>query len=99
MTAAARPGYAGAAASTRTPSSSELEAFMQEPLPDILVGPLLRRCDPQRLVLWLVATRPLALRLTLSVNGESHTHDLANATTCLAIGDHAYCHLDRKSVV
>lgn len=93
MTTAARPGYAEAASSTRTPSSPELEAFMQETLPDILAGPLLRRCDPQRLVLWLVATRPLALRLTLSADGESRTHDLDAATTCLAIGDHAHCHL------
>src|SRR3990167_308915 len=35
-------------------------------LPLVLAGPLLRRMEPQRLVLWLVGSQPLSLSLQLS---------------------------------
>lgn len=34
-------------------------------LPDVLAGPILRRCSPERLRIWLVASRPLELVLEL----------------------------------
>tara|TARA_R110001606_G_scaffold74778_3_gene173243 strand:+ start:3939 stop:5858 length:1920 start_codon:yes stop_codon:yes gene_type:complete len=37
--------------------------------PPVLAGPILRRLEPQRLVLWLVASRRLALTLKLFENG------------------------------
>ncbi|KJZ07188.1 MULTISPECIES: alkaline phosphatase D family protein [unclassified Halomonas] len=40
-------------------------------LPAILAGPILRRLSPERLRIWLVASRPLSLTLELSPSGES----------------------------
>ncbi|WP_244179937.1 alkaline phosphatase D family protein [Salinicola salarius] len=48
---------------------------------------------PQRLVMWLVASRPLALQLTLCTDDLSQHHDLESATTRLAVGRHAHLHL------
>lgn len=60
-------------------------------LPDVLVGPMLRRLSPSRLILWLVATRPLTMQLVLYPEQErQQTHALDNAHQCLAIGQHAY---------
>ncbi|WP_404472768.1 alkaline phosphatase D family protein [Vreelandella venusta] len=60
-------------------------------LPDVLVGPLLRRLSPSRLTLWLVATRPLTMQLVLYPKQENQqAHALDNAHQCLAIGQHAY---------
>ena len=42
----------------------------QSPLPAVLVGPLLRRLEPTRLVLWLVGSRELALTLRLAGVGD-----------------------------
>lgn len=64
-------------------------------LPDVLAGPLLRRIEPQRIVLWLVSSRPLAMRLRLLLTDEA-PHDIAldEATCqCLPIGVHAYVQL------
>jgi hypothetical protein len=65
-------------------------------LPWVLAGPLLRRMEPQRLVLWLVGCQPLSLTLQLS-------HAAAPDPQCLAltddrcqviqIGEHAFIHL------
>ena len=38
--------------------------------PAVLAGPLLRRLEPQRLVLWLVGSRQLSLTLRLQVTGQ-----------------------------
>lgn len=68
---------------------------MPGPLPDVLAGPLLRRIEPQRLVLWLVSTRPLTLHLMLHP-ASAPSRDIAlDATTCqcLAVGRHAHVHL------
>lgn len=62
-------------------------------LPDVLVGPLLRRLSPSRLVLWLVATRPLTMQLVLHPEQmEVQTHPLDKSHQCVAIGQHAYIH-------
>ncbi|WP_223160946.1 alkaline phosphatase family protein [Salinicola aestuarinus] len=66
---------------------------MEETLPAILAGPILRRSEPRRLVMWLVASRPLSLTLTLDVADASRQLDLAAATTRLAIGQRAHLHL------
>jgi len=71
-----------------------------ETLPAVLAGPLLRRLEPQRLVLWLAASRPLPLRLQLS-HACHDGHDRLEYTLelddsrCqrLPIGHHAWLHL------
>jgi hypothetical protein len=66
-------------------------------LPDVLAGPILRRLTPQRLVLWLAASRPLTLRLQLFEEpGEPATRDIeltAEHRRVLAFGAHAHVHL------
>jgi hypothetical protein len=61
------------------------------PLPAVLAGPLLRRLEPTRLVLWLVATRPLALTLRLQGVGDIPLD--ATKCTVIAVGRHAFVHL------
>ncbi|SFQ01522.1 alkaline phosphatase D family protein [Pseudomonas borbori] len=58
-------------------------------LPDVLAGPLLRRLEPGRVVLWLVASRPLALQLCLN----EQCHPLAEHCRQLPLGRHAVLHL------
>lgn len=63
-------------------------------LPDLLAGPLLRRLEAQRLVLWLVASRPLTLTLELDWPGGSLRQTLdAPHCQCLPVGRHAWLHL------
>ncbi|HEY1028898.1 MAG TPA: alkaline phosphatase family protein [Pseudomonas sp.] len=64
------------------------------PLPDVLAGPLLRRMEPGRLVLWLVASRELSLHLWLQADGEQQ-RSLALDEHCqrLPLGRHAVLHL------
>lgn len=61
------------------------------PLPAVLVGPLLRRLEPTRLVLWLVGSRELALTLRLAPVGDL----VLDATQCqvIPVGSHAFVHL------
>ena len=40
-------------------------------LPDLLAGPLVRRVDPERILLWLVASRPLQLSATLQPHEQA----------------------------
>ena len=63
-------------------------------LPDVLAGPLLRRLEPTRLVLWLVASRPLPLQLCLQAEGEPE-RVLALDKHCrqLPLGRYAVLHL------
>ena len=67
---------------------------MDDALPDVLVGPLLRRISPTRLVLWLVATRPLDMSLVLfpGRSDEQRFH-LNDHHQCLPIGRYAFIHL------
>jgi hypothetical protein len=59
-------------------------------LPAVLAGPLLRRLEPQRLVMWLVGSRPLTLTLRLPESDH-----LLNEQQCqvVAVGRHAFIHL------
>ncbi len=60
------------------------------PLPPVLVGPLLRRLEPTRLLLWLVGSR--ALTLTLRLQGIDIRFD-AGQCTIIPVGTHAFVHL------
>ena len=67
---------------------------LHTPLPAVLAGPLLRRLEPGRLVLWLVASRELSLQLWLHPDGEE-PRTLALDAHCqqLPLGRHAVLHL------
>ncbi|MFK9081235.1 alkaline phosphatase D family protein [Pseudomonas neuropathica] len=60
-------------------------------LPPVLAGPLLRRLEPTRLVLWLVGSR--ALELTLRLQGVGDIRLDAGQCTVVAVGTHAFVHL------
>ncbi|BBI59148.1 hypothetical protein HSBAA_04540 [Vreelandella sulfidaeris] len=63
-------------------------------LPDILVGPLLRRISPTRLVFWMVATRRLNMALVLRPGqSEAESIDLVHHRQCIAIGQRAFMYL------
>lgn len=60
----------------------------------VLAGPLLRRLEPRRLVLWLIGSRELAFTLRLEVAG--HTRDIAldqGQSTVVPVGRQAFIHL------
>jgi len=61
------------------------------PLPPVLAGPLLRRLEPTRLVLWLVGSRELALTLRLQGVGDMPLD--AGKCTVIPVGRHAFVHL------
>jgi hypothetical protein len=65
-------------------------------LPLVLAGPLLRRMEPQRLVLWLVGSQPLTLNLQLT-HGEAadSQHYPLQGDSCqvVQIGEQAFIHL------
>lgn len=60
-------------------------------LPPVLVGPLLRRLEPTRLVMWLVGSR--ALSLTLRLQDRDAIHLDASQCTVIAVGAQAFVHL------
>ena len=64
-------------------------------LPPVLAGPILRRLEPGRVVLWLVGSAPLALTLVLAPRGGTAQRLALDAQRCrvLRIGVHAYIHL------
>ena len=64
-------------------------------LPAVLAGPMLRRLEPQRLVVWLVGSRTLQLSLRLQLpTGETLAIDL-DAQHChvVPVGRQAFIHL------
>ena len=61
------------------------------PLPAVLAGPMLRRLEPARVVLWLVGSRPLSL--TLRVQGMEDILLDDGKCTVIAVGRHAFVHL------
>ncbi|MGM1053774.1 MAG: alkaline phosphatase family protein [Pseudomonadota bacterium] len=65
------------------------------PLPDVLAGPLLRRLAPEKLVLWLAASRPLDLTLILAPAGETTRRVAIDDDHCrrVPVGRHAWLHL------
>jgi len=60
-------------------------------LPPVLAGPLLRRLEPTRLVLWLVGSRELTLTLRLQGVGDIPLD--AGKCTVIPVGRHAFVHL------
>ncbi|WP_229408736.1 alkaline phosphatase family protein [Massilia yuzhufengensis] len=66
-----------------------------ERLPPVLAGPLLRRLEPGRLVLWLVGSAPLALTLVLAPEAGAPLRLQLDARNCrvLRFGRHACVHL------
>ena len=72
--------------SVTLPSPAQLHS-----LPPVLAGPLLRRLEPARLVLWLVGSR--ALQLTLRLQGVADIRLDAGQCTVIAVGTHAFVHL------
>ncbi|MCU1779955.1 alkaline phosphatase family protein [Pseudomonas sp. 14P_5.3_Bac1] len=63
-------------------------------LPAVLAGPLLRRLEPRRLVLWLVANRELSPTLRLHV--AEHSRDIRldqGQCQVVPVGRHAFIHL------
>ncbi|WP_445261825.1 alkaline phosphatase family protein [Pseudomonas sp. EA_35y_Pfl2_R5] len=68
----------------------------QADLPLVLAGPLLRRMESQRLVLWLVGSRSLALTLQLSHGDASAPQRLSltgDSCQVIQIGEQAFIHL------
>ncbi len=64
-------------------------------LPAVIAGPMLRRLEPQRLVIWLVGSRALSLTLKLQVpQGKSQAIDLdAQHCQTVPVGRNAFIHL------
>ncbi|OPA97829.1 hypothetical protein BFW87_06000 [Pseudomonas fluorescens] len=63
-------------------------------LPAVLAGPLLRRLEPKRLVLWLVGSRELALTLRLQATGQTREITLDQGQCQVVhVGRHAVIHL------
>jgi hypothetical protein len=63
-------------------------------LPDILVGPILRRISSTSLVLWIIATRPLNMTLVLRPGqSDAESIGLAHRQQCIAIGRRAFIYL------
>ena len=64
-------------------------------LPAVLAGPILRRLEPGRLVLWLVGSRDLQLTLRLAPAGQASRDYPLGDDACqrLMIGKHAVIHL------
>lgn len=67
-------------------------------LPAVLAGPLLRRLEPGRLVLWLVGSRALALTLKLEWIEDDRQQALdieLDAARCqvIPVGQQAFIHL------
>ncbi|WJM96011.1 alkaline phosphatase D family protein [Pseudomonas defluvii] len=64
-------------------------------LPLVLAGPLLRRLEPSRLVMWLVASQPLQPDLLLYCTGTAPVELPLEGERCriVPIGRHAFVHL------
>ena len=63
-------------------------------LPPVLAGPLLRRLEPKRVVLWLVASRELKLVMRLQ-HAQGSTLDIHLHAHCqiVPVGRHSFIHL------
>ncbi|MCK9513433.1 MAG: alkaline phosphatase family protein [Pigmentiphaga sp.] len=61
----------------------------------MLAGPILRRLEPDRLVLWLVGSTPLNLTLLLQPSAGAFRRLVLDATDCrvVPVGRHAFLHL------
>ncbi|TKJ56585.1 hypothetical protein PspCFBP13506_25135 [Pseudomonas sp. CFBP13506] len=67
---------------------------LTDPLPTVLEGPMLRRLEPRRLVMWLVGSRELVLSLRLHVGEQTRDIPL-NPRHCqvVPVGRQAFIHL------
>src|SRR5690606_38441958 len=63
-------------------------------LPPVLAGPILRRLDSRRLVLWLVASSALTLDLLLEAEGAAPQRIPLSSGHCriVQLGKHAFIH-------
>ena len=91
-------GWSNIAASLcrKSPTAMPLTTPACHDLPPVLAGPLLRRLEPTRLVLWLVGSEPLQLTLRLRLADHGADLDIAlDARQCqvVAVGRHAFIHL------
>ncbi|WP_346795972.1 alkaline phosphatase family protein [Halomonas sp. Bachu 37] len=70
-------------------------SMAHQSLPDVLAGPLLRRLSPERLLLWLVGSRPLELNLKLRPAGHPVRQLRLNEARLrrFPVGRHAWFHL------
>lgn len=78
------------------PITAETLPAVHADLPQVLAGPLLRRMEAQRLVLWLVGSRPLSLTLQLSHGDAAEPQRLTlHGDSCqvIQIGEQAFIHL------
>ena len=66
-----------------------------EALPPVFAGPILRRLEPGRLVLWLVGSAPLDLTLVLAPKAGAPRRLALDARSCrvIRVGRHACVHL------
>ncbi len=71
------------------PAASQQMEAMTTTLPLVLAGPVLRRLEPQRLAIWLVASRPLNPKFVLDC---PHVGSQLECQV-VAIGGHAHVHL------
>ena len=63
-------------------------------LPDFLTGPVLRRLSPERVLVWLVTSRPLALSMRLQLPcGAQVATAPGECAQVLPIGRYAFVHL------
>ncbi|HWV08309.1 MAG TPA: alkaline phosphatase family protein [Pseudomonas sp.] len=64
-------------------------------LPLVLAGPLLRRMQPERVVLWLVGSRQLDLTLRLGADGDTARDHHLDEQQCqvVQVGERAFLHL------
>ncbi|VXC73290.1 conserved hypothetical protein [Pseudomonas sp. 9AZ] len=78
------------------PITAETLPAIHADLPLVLAGPLLRRMEAQRLVLWLVGSRPLSLTLQLSHGDSPEPQRLplhGDSCQVIQIGEQAFIHL------
>ena len=72
-----------------------IQPLASDDLPPVLAGPILRRLEPDRLVLWLVGSAPLDLTLLLAPAGGALRRLPLDGRSCRVIrfGRHACVHL------
>ena len=78
------------------PKADATPAVAPDDLPLVLAGPLLRRMQPQQLVLWLVGSRALSLSLQLRHDGAEEPQRYAlqdQHCQVIQVGEQAFIHL------
>lgn len=72
-----------------------MSASLLHELPPVLVGPLLRRLSPDRLIIWLVTSKPVVMTLWLKPEGHAaQVHTLGDEhCQTVPVGRHAFIQL------